>query len=73
MVKEYLKFNRVNLNDYRGYTVYPRRDYIIVYLPYKRYKINIRDLENFYYTMKGLLCSLNVTRTERKLSHTLIS
>lgn len=55
MVKEYLTFNRINLNDYRGYSVNPRKDYIIVYLPYKRYKINIRDLENFFYTMKGKL------------------
>ena len=55
MVKEYLKFNRINLNDYRGYSVNPRKDYIIVYLPYKRYKINVRDLENFFYIMKGEL------------------
>lgn len=53
MVLAYLKFNRISINDFNGYSFNIKADIIKIHTRRKIYKIAIRNLEQFYFTMKG--------------------
>ena len=53
MVLTYLKFNRISVYDFNGYSINVKDDTIKIYTRRKIYKIAIRNLEQFYFTYKG--------------------
>ena len=53
MVMTYLKFNRISINEFNGYSFDIKADKILIHTRRKIYKIDIRNLEQFYFTYKG--------------------
>ena len=51
-IKEFIKLNRLNIQEFTGYSINPKTDTIIVYFPHKRFKINCSALDQFIRTLE---------------------
>lgn len=46
-IKEFIKLNRLNIQEFTGYSINAKTNTIIVYFPHKRFKINCSALNQF--------------------------